>query len=77
VGRKEYWIQKAIKKPGALSKQLGIPMEKNIPASTLRKIVKAETYKVVRIDGLKRITPLLKKRASLALTLRKFNRGRS
>jgi hypothetical protein len=29
------WIQKAIKKPGALHKQLGIPAGKKIPASKL------------------------------------------
>ena len=31
----EKWIQKAIKKPGALHKQLGVPMGKKIPASKL------------------------------------------
>ena len=29
------WIQKAIKKPGALHKQLGVPQGKKIPASKL------------------------------------------
>jgi hypothetical protein len=32
---KKNWIQKAIKKPGALHKQLGVPMGKKIPASKL------------------------------------------
>ena len=31
------WIQKAIKHPGALHRQLGVPAGKNIPASKLRK----------------------------------------
>lgn len=31
----EKWIQKAIKKPGALKKSLGIPKDKPIPAKTL------------------------------------------
>ena len=29
------WIQKAIKKPGALHKQLGVPAGKKIPAGKL------------------------------------------
>ncbi len=35
------WIKEAIKKPGALRKQLGIPKGKNIPAKTLDKAAKA------------------------------------
>ncbi len=35
------WIQKAIKKPGALHKQLGIPKGQKIPAKTLAKAAKA------------------------------------
>ena len=31
----EKWIQKAIKKPGALHKQLGVPEGKKIPAKKL------------------------------------------
>jgi hypothetical protein len=31
----EKWIQKAIKKPGALHKALGVPADKKIPASKL------------------------------------------
>lgn len=31
----EKWIQKAIKKPGALHKQLGVPEGKKIPAGKL------------------------------------------
>ena len=52
------WIQKAIKKPGALHKQLGIPQGEPIPAKTLAKAAKA---------GGK-----LGQRARLAQTLRKM-----
>jgi hypothetical protein len=31
----EKWIQKAIKKPGALHKEMGVPMGKKIPAKKL------------------------------------------
>jgi hypothetical protein len=35
------WIQSAIKKPGALRKQLGVKGDKPIPAKTLDKAAKA------------------------------------
>lgn len=50
------WIQKAIKYPGALHKELGVPMGKKIPE---KKIAKAE----------KSSNPMLAKRAKLAKTL--------
>ena len=53
------WIQKAISKPGALKKQLGVPAEKNIPAKTLNKAAKAPGK--------------LGQRARLAKTLRGFD----
>lgn len=34
------WIQKAIKKPGALHKELGVPEGKKIPAKKLKAAVK-------------------------------------
>jgi len=34
------WIQGAIKKPGALHEQLGVPKEKKIPASKLNAAAK-------------------------------------
>jgi hypothetical protein len=37
----EKWIQKAIKKPGALKKQLGINPKSPIPPKTLAKAAKA------------------------------------
>lgn len=33
---KDKWIQDAIKKPGALHKELGVPQGKKIPASKLK-----------------------------------------
>ncbi len=35
------WISKAIKKPGALHKELGVPEDKKIPAKKLEKAAKA------------------------------------
>jgi hypothetical protein len=55
----EKWIQKAIKKPGALREQLGIKEGKKIPAKTLTKAAKAPGK--------------LGQRARLAKTLRGFD----
>ena len=37
----EKWIQKAVKKPGALRKELGVKAGKTIPAKKLAKAAKA------------------------------------
>jgi len=37
----EKWIQKAIKKPGSLRKQLGVKSGQTIPTKTLAKAAKA------------------------------------
>jgi hypothetical protein len=55
----EKWIQGAIKKPGALHKELGIPADKKIPAKKLNAAAKKPG-----IEG---------KRARLAKTLRGFD----
>ncbi len=55
------WIQGAIKKPGALHKELHVPEGKKIPASKLQK---AEHSK----------NPLERKRAGLAKTLKGFKK---
>ena len=55
------WIKGAIKKPGALHKELGIKSSKKIPAKTL-----ANAAKKPGVEG---------KRARLAETLKSFNRG--
>jgi len=39
------WIQKAIKKPGSLSKQLGVAEKDKIPMKMLRKAAKANGKK--------------------------------
>jgi hypothetical protein len=56
----EKWIQKAIKKPGALHKELGVPEGKNIP----EKKIKAAEKKGGKIG----------KRAALAETLKSFHK---
>ena len=54
----EKWIQKAIKKPGALRSQLGVKGDKSIPAKTLAKAAKSSGK--------------LGQRARLAQTLKKM-----
>ena len=54
------FIAKAIKKPGALKKELGIPKDEKIPAKTLNKAAKAPGK-----EG---------QRARLAKTLRSFKK---
>jgi len=56
----EKWIQKAIKKPGALKKELGVKAGKTIPAKKL-----AAAAKKPGIEG---------KRARLAETLKGFKK---
>ena len=57
---KKNWIQDAIKNPGALHEELGVPMDKKIPAKKL----KAAEKKGGRIG----------KQAALAETLKKMGR---
>lgn len=57
------WIKGAIKHPGALHKDLGIPKNKKIPVVTLKKVIKDPNS-----------SKLLKQRANLALTLKKINK---
>ncbi len=56
------WIKKAIKKPGALRKSLGVKKGKKIPAKALAKAAKKKGK--------------LGQRARLAQTLRKMHRGK-
>ena len=60
MAKKEKWIQGAIKKPGALHKELGIKEGKKIPAKKLN-----EAAKKPGIEG---------KRARLAETLKGLNK---
>ena len=55
----EEWIQKAIKKPGALRKALKVKKGERIPLAKLKKAEKSKN-------------PKLRKRAVLAETLRKM-----
>lgn len=41
MAEKKKWIQSAIKKPGALHKDLGVPQGQKIPAGKLAKAAKA------------------------------------
>ena len=59
---KKHWIKSAVKHPGALHKQLGVPQGKTIPAKTL-----AAAAKKGGTEG---------KRARLAQTLKKMPRGK-
>jgi len=58
----EKWIQKAIKKPGALHKELGVPAGKKIPAKKL-----AAAAKKPGVEG---------RRARLAETLKGMKKGK-
>ncbi len=58
---KKNWIQKAIKKPGSLHKMLHVPQDKKIPVGKMEKAAHAQS-------------PLLRKRANLALTLNKIGK---
>jgi hypothetical protein len=55
------WIQKAIKKPGALRKKLGVKGKKTISAKQLNKAAKSKN-------------PTTRRQANLAKTLSKMRR---
>ena len=58
-------------KKGALSRQLGIPIEKDIPKSLLWKLDKMKIGEETNYKGKKlKISRLLKQRVSLAITLK-------
>lgn len=57
----EKWIQKAIKHPGKLHRELGIKQGEKIPA---KKLAKAEHSK----------SPTIRKEANLAKTLKKLHK---
>ena len=54
------WIKGAIKKPGALHRELGVPQGKTIPKSKINAAAKSKN-------------PTLAKRANLAKTLEKMH----
>ena len=77
---KEYWIGKAMKRKGALHRQLGIPQETKIPKTLLTTILKADTGDVVKNPtkvGRRRyrVTTLMQQRVNPVLTLNRFRRN--
>ena len=74
------WLQKTKLKTGALSRQLGIPIEQNIPVTLLERIRKAKIGSLIinptkKGKRLIKVTKLLKKRAVLALTLKRIHQN--
>jgi hypothetical protein len=59
----EKWIQKAIKKPGALHKSLHVKKGEKIPEAKLKKAERSKN-------------PTTRKRAVLAETLKKMHKGK-
>ncbi len=73
------FIKKAIKKPGALSRQLRIPIKDNIPMTLLNKIIKAKAGDTIinpTKSGKRRIkvTRLLERRSILARNLKNLRK---
>jgi len=73
------FIRMAIKKPGSLSRQLGIPAKDDIPIKLLDKIVRAKAGDTIEnpTQAGKRdikVTRLLERRAILAKTLKGLKR---
>jgi len=65
------WIQKAIKHPGALKKELGVPENEKIPAAKLNAVIKDLSKKADQGElGKKELKTL--QRANLAKTLKSF-----
>jgi hypothetical protein len=66
-------------KPGALSRQLGVPIKKNIPMKLLKKIVVAKAGQTINNPcktGKRRIkvTHLVERRSILAINLKNMKR---
>ena len=79
MAKNKRWIQKAGIKKGALSRQLNIPIEKDIPMRLLDKIVRAKAGETITNPsklGKRRIkvTHLLERRAILARNLKRMKR---
>ena len=69
--RKKKWMQAAVKKPGALSKALGVPEEENIPMSLLQK---KKTQLSKKAEGDKKLSANERKllqRINFAITAKK------
>jgi len=76
MARKKLWIQSAIKRKGALRRQLGIKPGQKIPESVLQRLAEAGIGARVKADGTITVTRQLKRRAVLARTLRRLRRRR-
>jgi hypothetical protein len=60
---------------GKLSRELGIPEDKNIPMNLLRKLAKVPNGEMFEHHGKsKKMTPGLKRRVTLAITLKGFKK---
>lgn len=76
--KEEYWMREAMgMKPGALHRQLGIPKDKKIPVTLMRRILKADTGDVVknptRVGRRRyRVTTLMQRRVNPVLTSRRI-----
>ena len=75
----KFWIKRALanRKKGVLSRQLGIPEEDNIPVTLLKAIKHTDIGEMVHNPTTKgkrwiKVTRLLKRRANLALTLKRL-----
>lgn len=75
------WIQSVHAKVGAFSRQVGVPVNKNIPKVLLTRIIKARPGEVVvnpSSIGKPRIkvTRLLERRANFALNVKNIRRSK-
>jgi hypothetical protein len=69
------WIQKTKMKKGTLSRQIGIPIAKNIPMGLLNKIASTDIGKSVVVPkGRITVTRKLKRRAVMARNLKRIKR---
>jgi len=70
-----FWIQKAIKKPGSLHKQLKIPKDEKIPMALLKKIVAAKAGDEIIFKKKKiKVTRLMEQRAIAAINLKNISK---
>ena len=75
------WMRKVTIKRGTLSRQLGIPVEDNIPITLLKAIRDAKIGSTIKNPTKTgkphiKVTRLLKRRAVLAITLKQTRRAR-
>lgn len=67
------WIQMINLKKGTLSRQLGIPQKEKIPIGILKQVKEKEVGQKIRVKGKSiPITLLLKRRANLAMNLKRI-----